>query len=122
MRDKLATSNLLQRALLGIGAASLLGVTGCQSTHGGQTLPSPYYLRDDVQYHQPGPEFKLAREAAAQKAFQQDAATAAGPVPGPAVPVPPGAGAPVPPPPGPAVPPPPAPGDAGANLGAPRFY
>lgn len=31
----------------------------------GQTLPSPYYLTDDVQYYAPGPEFKLAREAAA---------------------------------------------------------
>ena len=31
----------------------------------GQTLPSGYYLTDDVQYYAPGPEFKLAREAAA---------------------------------------------------------
>lgn len=33
----------------------------------GQTLPSPYYLDDDVQFYAPGPEFKLAREAAALK-------------------------------------------------------
>ena len=33
----------------------------------GQTLPSPWYLTDDVQYYAPGPEFKLAREAAAMK-------------------------------------------------------
>jgi hypothetical protein len=33
----------------------------------GQTLPSGYYLSDDVQYYAPGPEFKLAREAAALK-------------------------------------------------------
>jgi hypothetical protein len=39
---------------------------------GGQTLPSPYYLKDDVQYFPPGSEFKLAREAAAQKAYSQD--------------------------------------------------
>jgi len=114
MRDMLATSNLLQRAVFGLGAASLLGLTGCQSTVGGQTLPSPYYLKDDVQYHQPGPEFKLAREAAAQKAFQQDQATATGPAPGPAVPVPPPV---APPPPGPAGPPP----DAGASLYTPRY-
>ena len=38
---------------------------GCQVEMGGQTLPSPYYLTDDVQYYAPGPEFKLAREAAA---------------------------------------------------------
>jgi hypothetical protein len=31
----------------------------------GQTLPSPYHLSDDVQYYAPGPEFKLANEAAA---------------------------------------------------------
>lgn len=31
----------------------------------GQTLPSAYYLDDDVQYYAEGPEFKLAREAAA---------------------------------------------------------
>ncbi len=35
---------------------------------GGQTLPSPHYLTDDVQYFAPGPEFKLSREAAATKA------------------------------------------------------
>jgi hypothetical protein len=40
-------------------------VTGCQVEMAGQTLPSPYYLTDDVQYYAPGPEFKLAREAAA---------------------------------------------------------
>jgi hypothetical protein len=41
--------------------------TGCQVEMAGQTLPSPYYLTDDVQYYAPGPGFKLAREAAAQK-------------------------------------------------------
>ncbi len=41
--------------------------TGCQMDIAGQTLPSPYYLSDDVQYYAPGPEFKLAREAAALK-------------------------------------------------------
>ena len=40
-------------------------LTGCQVEMAGQTLPSPYYLSDDVQYYAPGPEFKLAREAAA---------------------------------------------------------
>lgn len=44
-------------------AAVLLA--GCQVEMGGVTLPSPYYLTDDVQYYAPGPEFKLAREAAA---------------------------------------------------------
>ena len=55
-------------AFLLLGAVSLgtllLGA-GCQVDVGGQTLPSPYYMKDDVQYFAPGPEFKLAREAAA---------------------------------------------------------
>ena len=42
--------------------------TGCQVQVGGQTLPSAYYMKDDVQYFPAGPEFKLAREAAALKA------------------------------------------------------
>ena len=33
----------------------------------GQTLPSAYWLKDDLHYAAPGPEFKLAREAAALK-------------------------------------------------------
>ncbi len=46
----------------------LLGATGCQVSLNGQTLPSPYYLQDDVQYFPSGPEFKLPREAAALRA------------------------------------------------------
>ena len=46
---------------------ALLMLTGCQVEMAGQTLPSPYYLSDDVQYYAPGPGFKLAREAAALK-------------------------------------------------------
>ena len=46
--------------LLACGAS-----TGCQIDVAGQTLPSPYHLTDDVQYYAPGPEFKLANEAAA---------------------------------------------------------
>lgn len=42
-------------------------LSGCQVEYAGQTLPSAYYLSDDVQYYAPGPEFKLAREAAAMK-------------------------------------------------------
>jgi len=59
--------------LLGIGAFVALGVTGCQVDVGGQTLPSPYYLTDDVQYFPPGPEFRLSQEAAAMKTFNQEA-------------------------------------------------
>lgn len=59
---------------LGIAVALLAGccgLTGCQMDVAGQTLPSPYYLSDDVQYYAPGPEFKLAREAAALKADRE---------------------------------------------------
>jgi hypothetical protein len=40
--------------------------------YGGQTLPSPWYIGDDIQYFAPGPEFKLSREAAAMKAYQAE--------------------------------------------------
>lgn len=62
--------------LLCLVALLPLGVnTGCQVDVGGQTLPSPYYLTDDVQYFPPGPEFKLSREAAAMKAYNPQNAT-----------------------------------------------
>ena len=53
-------------------AALLICGTGCQVSVNGQTLPSPYYLQDDVQYFPAGPEFKLPREAAALRAAQAD--------------------------------------------------
>lgn len=53
-------------ALLLVGPAVSM-LTGCQVEYAGQTLPSPYYLTDDIQYYAPGPEFKLAREAAAMQ-------------------------------------------------------
>jgi hypothetical protein len=61
-------------ATLGGLALALAAVssTGCQGVYGGQTLPSPYYIQDDIQYFPPGPEFKLSREAAAQKAYKAD--------------------------------------------------
>ncbi len=58
-----------------LGSALALGMTsGCQSTVGGQTLPSPYYLEDDVQYFPAGPEDALYRERAAlQQASEEEA-------------------------------------------------
>jgi hypothetical protein len=61
---------LLGAAILAAG----LGLTGCQVDVGGQTLPSAYYLQDDIQYFPAGPEFKLAKEAAAQKAYRKEMA------------------------------------------------
>jgi hypothetical protein len=58
--------------LIGTVASSLLTATGCQVSLNGQTLPSPYYLQDDVQYFPSGPEFKLPREAAALRAAEAE--------------------------------------------------
>jgi len=62
----------LRLVLAGLGLFVALGVTGCQVDVGGQLLPSPYYIEDDVQYFPPGPEMKLAREAAALKTARQE--------------------------------------------------
>jgi len=62
-----------RRSLWGLIVASVFSMTGCQMDIGGQTLPSPYYIYDDVQYFPSGPEFKLSREAAAMKAYAEDA-------------------------------------------------
>ncbi|MBA63277.1 MAG: hypothetical protein CMJ76_13045 [Planctomycetaceae bacterium] len=45
-------------------------LTGCQSQIGGQTLPSPHYLTDDVQYFAPTGEMKLQREAAVMQEYK----------------------------------------------------
>ena len=50
----------------------LVAATGCQVSLNGQTLPSPYYLQDDVQYFPSGPEFKLPKEAAALRAAKAE--------------------------------------------------
>lgn len=72
-----------------LAVVTLPGLVGCTVDVGGQTLPSPYYLTDDVQYFPPGTEFKLSREAAAMQAAEADAASAGG-APG-AMPAAPGA-------------------------------
>jgi hypothetical protein len=58
-------------ALLALAAGGL-ATAGCQVDVGGQTLPSAYYLQDDIQYFPAGPEFKLSKEAAALKAFKKE--------------------------------------------------
>ena len=61
-------SRTLSLLLCGAAIVAAFATTGCQSSIGGQTLPSAYYLQDDIQYFPKGPEFKLTREAAALKA------------------------------------------------------
>ena len=60
------TATLLGALL--VSATSILS-TGCQIDVAGQTLPSPYYMSDDLQHFSAGPEFKLANEAAAMKEY-----------------------------------------------------
>jgi len=62
------------RVVAGLVIAGCAGLTGCQVDVGGQTLPSAYYLQDDIQYFPAGPEFKLSKEAAAQKAYRREMA------------------------------------------------
>lgn len=62
-------SFLLACGCLGLAA---LASTGCQVSVGGQTLPSAYYHKDDVQFHAPGQENKLAKEAAALAAYKAE--------------------------------------------------
>lgn len=51
------------------GLFTLTG-TGCQTTVGGQTLPSAYYLDDDVQYFPAGPEFQLSKQVQAIEEYK----------------------------------------------------
>ncbi len=82
----------LPRLLLGLGLLAGIGLTGCQSDFGGMTLPSAYYMYDDVQYFPPGPQMKLAREAAAMKEYGQPQPTQTAPqapqAPAPPAPMP----------------------------------
>ena len=64
----------LRGSLWALAAVAALGATGCQSNYNGQTLPSPWYLTDDVQYFQPGNEMRLSKEAAAMRARSDDQA------------------------------------------------
>ncbi len=47
-----------------------LWFTGCQANMGGQTLPSGYYLRDDVQYFPAGPEERLSNQRRALEQYK----------------------------------------------------
>jgi hypothetical protein len=58
--------------LVCVAGLATVACTGCQVDVGGQTLPSPYYLQDDIQYFPAGPRMKLSREAAAMKAYQEE--------------------------------------------------
>ena len=62
--------SMLTGIACGLGLLAVMATSGCQVEVGGQTLPSAYWLSDDVQYYAPGPEFLLSKEAAVLKEFQ----------------------------------------------------
>lgn len=73
MKSKATLPRTTQRIAITLAAGlCLVAATGCQISLNGQTLPSPYYLQDDVQYFPAGPEFKLPREAAALRAARAE--------------------------------------------------
>jgi hypothetical protein len=75
MRQAQQRRHSWRRTLYGLGLCATLGGTGCQVDVGGQTLPSAHYQQDDIQYFPAGPEFKLSKEAAAQKAYSENPTT-----------------------------------------------
>jgi hypothetical protein len=77
------STKLFRTTLAGIGLALSLAASGCQVHVAGKTLPSPFYLSDDLQYFAPGQEFKLANEAAAMRAQAADVDSVAPPPPQP---------------------------------------
>jgi len=54
---------------LGLGLLSM-SLTGCQTTVGGQTLPSAHFLSDDVQYFRAGPEELLPNQMQALEQYE----------------------------------------------------
>ncbi len=56
---------------VGLCLAASLSSVGCLQTNvGGQTLPSAYYLDDDVQYFPTGPETKLSNQIRALERYK----------------------------------------------------
>ena len=74
MTENKSSKRATCRGLCGMALLASLAATGCQVDVAGQTLPSPYWMQDDVQYFPPGPEMKLQREAAAQQEYRDEIA------------------------------------------------
>lgn len=83
----MAIHKLFESQRLALLGCALMGMTavGCQTTIGGQTLPSAYYLQDDVQYFPMGPEFRLSKQVEALEAYKltQQGLAEEAPAPGP---------------------------------------
>lgn len=62
---------MLARCTLLLGTLGLLASSsGCQTTIGGQTLPSAYYLKDDIQFFPAGDEFLLPETVKAMDEYR----------------------------------------------------
>ena len=70
MKLQTVLSRKLVAGALCLGAVSAL--TGCQTDIGGQTLPSAFYLRDDVQYFPHGPEELLPNQKRALSEYRAE--------------------------------------------------
>jgi hypothetical protein len=59
-----------------LGACVALGLSsiGCQTYELGQVLPSPGFLRDDIQYFPKGTDFPLSQELNAMQAAEAEKA------------------------------------------------
>ncbi len=63
-------SRSLCAILLAVAGSALL--SGCQTQIGGQTLPSAFYLRDDIQYFPAGPEDLLPNQKRALAEYRAE--------------------------------------------------
>ena len=68
MKANKGRTGILLSMLAAMASSALL--TGCQTSIGGQTLPSATYLDDDVQYFPAGPEFKLTNQVEASRKYR----------------------------------------------------
>ena len=68
MKANKGRKGILLSMLAAMASSALL--TGCQTSIGGQTLPSATYLDDDVQYFPAGPEFKLTNQVEAARKYR----------------------------------------------------
>ena len=70
MKTTKGRKSILLSIVAAMASSALL--TGCQTSIGGQTLPSATYLDDDVQYFVAGPEFKLTNQVEAARKYKLD--------------------------------------------------
>ena len=67
---KLTFHQTWTKGILLFGGLLCLSFTGCQTNIAGQTLPSAYFLRDDVQFYPAGPETKLINQIQALEEYK----------------------------------------------------